>query len=135
MTPEAAIVELGPVDLMKLAEGGEVRIGVVSIRAGEHSTCSIIGQQQSPRVVPELANEERALQREREGHRRPLPGEGPNVGTRKVITTLRFVRFPKPCALCSNTVHSGERAKWCPQTKDIFHEKHEDDECLAVVLV
>lgn len=116
MTPEAAIVELGPVDLMKLAEGGEVRIGVVSIRPGTQSTCSIIGSQ-----APE-------------GRRRPLPGEGPNVGTRKVITTLRFVRFPKPCALCSKTVHSGERAKWCPQTKDIFHEAHEDDECLAVVL-
>lgn len=124
MTPEAAIVELGPVDLMKLAEGGEVRIGVVSIRAGAQSTCSIIGSQtpERPSEVPQT-------------RRRPLPGEGPNVGQRKVITTLRFVRFPKPCALCSNTVHSGERAKWCPQTKDIFHEQHGDDECLAVVLV
>lgn len=136
MTPTSAIIELSALDLMKLVEGAEVRIGVVSLRTGEQSTCSIIGSQE-PRGAtlgePEPAFPERPSEAP-QTRRRPVTGAGPNVGTKKVITTLRFVRYPKPCALCSGTVHSGERAKWCPQTKDIFHEKHEDDECLAVVL-
>lgn len=124
MTPTSAIVELSALDLMKLVEGAEVRVGVVAIKQGEQSTCSIIGAQQEPERPSEAP----------ETRRRPLPGEGPNVGTRKVITSLRFVRFPTNCGLCSQQVRTGQRAKWCPQTKTVFHEHHEDQECLAVVL-
>lgn len=124
MTPTTAIIELSALDLMKLVEGVEVRVGIVAIRPGEQSTCSIIGTQE-PTHAPG---------RREPAFPEPTPSTTSNASGRKVVTTLRFVRFPKPCALCRETVPSGTRAKWCPQTKDIFHERHDDDACLAVVL-
>lgn len=146
MTPTAAIVELSALDLMKLVEGGEVRIGVVSIRPGEQSTCSIIGEANTPTPVgpshgayaapgrseAEIREDASRLAERNTARARHANARQESTG-KPEITSLRFVRWANHCKLptCGRPILRGTSAQWCPQTKRIYCATHDAAELLT----